>query len=81
MPCTECSGAGCEWCTDGRFEVKGCPGEWCGGYAELIRMARFARRGAWPVLGGTLDQTQWCVTAFGFIDAEERAWRKPESTS
>lgn len=35
-----------------------------------IRLARFAKEGAWPIAGGTLDQSRW------FFDAAELVWRE-----
>lgn len=38
---------------------------------RAIDYAGFAKRGTWPVGGGLLDQTQWCLDAFRMIWSEQ----------
>lgn len=40
---------------------------------EAIRFAEFASRGAWPVTGGVLDQSQWFLDAERFIHNEQNS--------
>lgn len=44
---------------------------------QLLRLAEFAEKGAWPVAGGTLDQTQWCVEAFQCVWNNDAAEKPP----
>lgn len=79
MKCGECGGKGCKDrpdCHGGHWEITTCPkllitdDVW-----TLLKMARFAARGSWPIAGGVLDQAQCFLDACDFIWMEERVWR------
>jgi len=59
--CPTCAGAGCEACDGtGKFMLTTCPHEFVGSdIPRMMRFAKFARDGSWPVAGGTLDQSEW----------------------
>lgn len=61
--CTECGGRGCEACGDtGRWRPQTCPARFVTpDIWEALALADAARSGAWPLAGGTLDQTRWFV--------------------
>lgn len=40
-----------------------------------IKLARFARRGTWPILGGVLDQCKWFMEAADEIWGDQAYWR------
>lgn len=74
MECTRCAGDddNCPVCKGwGRERLTTCPKEivavstW-----RLLQFTDFAERGAWPLTGGVLDQTQ------SFADACQIAWRE-----
>ena len=67
-----CEGEGCEACVDGFFEVTECPGRWAGPWVQVVRLARLARAGSWPVDGGTLEQTAWFMSAFDQLEGDDR---------
>ncbi len=53
-----------------------CPAEFVGADIwTVLRFAALARRGAWPVAGGTLDQCRWFVDAAAWIWNEQAHWR------
>lgn len=69
IECPTCGGSGEQWYTS-------CPAAGISSDIwELIKLARFARRGTWPVGGGVLDQTSAVGDAFDLIWGEEEKWK------
>lgn len=73
-----CEGKGCDSCKrTGKLTLTSCPHErldpsvW-----RAINAAQFAEKGVLPCAGGTLDQTQSAMDAFGLIWRDEAEWRK-----
>lgn len=75
MSCPECSGRNkaCAACGgSGVIVIERCPYEELdSGTMRAIALARMARRGAWPIEGGTLAQTQWFVDFCQALGADE----------
>lgn len=42
---------------------------------NAVRLAEFAKRGSWPVPGGTLDQTESFMDAASAVWNESSYWR------
>ena len=56
--CEHCHGEGCDRCEYGTATFHGCPCRFVNDIWPALELADFARNGAWPVAGGTLDQTR-----------------------
>lgn len=60
----------------------GCPQKFVGGeIIDFLEYADHAKRGCYPVAGGSLDQTHWFLAASNFLANEERrveneSWKK-----
>lgn len=65
--CATCSGRG-------EVEYKSCPqAEITPDIWRFFKLKGFAEKGAWPVAGGTLDQTQIFLDAVEYARSEEAA--------
>ena len=42
---------------------------------EAIMAADLAKHGSWPVAGGWLEQTQWCLDAVRLVWNETAYWK------
>jgi hypothetical protein len=42
---------------------------------DFLRLCHLAKRGALPIAGGTLDQTQWFLETYTFYLNEDAHWR------
>lgn len=42
---------------------------------DLLRFCHLAKRGALPIGGGTLDQSQWFLDAYSLYLSEDAHWR------
>ena len=73
IECPTCSGAGCEECSDGIFNLEGCPNSYCSDMVTAIDLIDCYHKGMAPVGGGTLDQSAWFLRAARFLRSEESA--------
>lgn len=71
--CVECGGKGCTECNgSGKWEHNDCPRKLLDmPTVEVLRFARFARDGSWPVDGGMLSQTEKFMDACRLIWSEQ----------
>lgn len=77
LACVACEGKGCDGCNgNGYTLIDRCPHRivtrdvW-----QALRFARRADKGALPVAGGLLNQTQSFLEAWELIDADRAVWR------
>ena len=42
---------------------------------DFLRLCHLSKRGALPVAGGTLDQTQWFIDGYSLYLSEDAYWR------
>jgi len=77
MDCITCGGIGCAVCGKrGTLEISQCPlllitaDVW-----ELLGFADFAKKGALPIGGGALDQTESFLKAYRFVLSEQDFWK------
>lgn len=68
----KCAGKGCSACEQtGEFQLTQCPLRFVDAETfQVVNLASIAKTGQWPINGGMLDQTQWCVDAFQFAISE-----------
>ena len=71
LSCPTCHGRGCRECNQtGTFTITRCPfSDLTPETVELLSVARDARNGAWPVAGGTLDQTPACRDGVRLVES------------
>ena len=77
MDCVDCSGQGCSVCENrGTIEIVECPlllitpDIW-----ELLIFVDFAKKGALPIDGGALDQTENFLRYYRFVLGEQNFWK------
>jgi len=81
--CPSCNETGCDECNnEGWILIKECPQGMVGREVmNFIELADFAKNGAFPVTGGTLEQSQSFLLACRFLwnedsQAESQQWDK-----
>jgi len=69
-----CNELGCPACDQlGYYLIPGCPKETIDQeLLNCVSVIDFAKRGVMPVIGGSLDQSNWFLDAFHFMLEEER---------
>lgn len=79
MQCVACGGApeGCEACAGrGHIVFTDCPQKALNRETyDFLRLCHLSKRGALPVGGGTLDQTQWFLEGYSLYLSEDAHWR------
>jgi hypothetical protein len=66
-----CDGSGCEECSDGVFELDGCPNRYCSPVVRSIDLIDLFEKGIPPITGGVLDQSASFIEAARFFESEE----------
>ena len=80
IECPICDGCGCEECSDGVFQIDGCPNSFCSPIVGSLDLFDLFKKGLPPVAGGVLDQSQSFVEASQFFEAEEGKVRYERSS-
>ena len=83
IACPTCDEAGCEECeNEGWIKITECPRNLVGRETmDFIELADFAKKGSFPVTGGTLEQSQSFLIACRILwaedsQAEQQQWSK-----
>lgn len=73
LECPICSGGGCQHCDDGWFQVQGCPKTFCESIIPSLDLIDLFHKGIPPVGGGSLDQSEWFISAARTLRHDEEA--------
>ncbi len=83
--CPECNGHAlfdesdrCKHCTDGKFDLTGCPGMYVSGYGVLCSLSNAYEFGILPDSGGYMDQAAWFIHALEYLTFEKNKAVKKE---
>ena len=71
IECPSCDAEGCEECTEGVFDLDGCPNAFCSQVVTSIDMIDLFEKGLPPITGGVLDQSASFIAAASFFQSEE----------
>lgn len=71
IECPVCDGCGCSECTEGSFELDGCPNAFCSKIITSIDLIDLFEKGLPPVAGGVMDQSASFIQAARFFASEE----------
>lgn len=71
IECPICAGTNCSECDDGWVSITECPKTYCQEIVPALDLIDLFWKGLPPNAGGTMDQTQWFLTAAKTLKHDE----------